>query len=49
MNYNGIRATAKGIVMTRGRIGALIKVKNESSQKILTAKVIDAHTVEVSM
>ena len=49
LNYNGIRATAKGIVMTRGRIGALIKVKNESSQKILTAKVIDAHTVEVSM
>ena len=49
INYNGIRATAKGIVMTRGRIGALVKVKNESSEKILTAKVIDAHTVEVTM
>ena len=49
VNYNGIRATAQGIVMTRGRIGSLVKVKNEASEKILTAKVIDAHTVEVSM
>ena len=49
VNYRGIRATAKGIVMTRGRIGALVKVKNEASEKILSAKVIDAHTVEVSM
>ena len=49
VNYRGIRATAKGIVMTRGRIGTLVKVKNEASEKILTAKVIDAHTVEVSM
>ena len=49
INYNGIKATAKGIVMTRGRIGALVKVKNETSEKILTAKVIDEHTVEVSM
>ena len=49
INYNGIRATAKGIVMTRGRIGSLVKVKNESSEIILTAKVIDAQTVEVTM
>ena len=49
VKYHGIRATAKGIVMTRGRIGALVKVKNESSEKILTAKVIDAQTVEVTM
>ena len=49
VNYRGIRATAKGIVMTRGRIGSLVKVKNENSEKILTAKVIDAHTVEVTM
>lgn len=49
INYHGIRATAKGIVMTRGRIGSLVKVKNETSEKILTAKVIDANTVEVSM
>lgn len=49
INYNGISASAKGIVMTRGRIGSLVKVKNESSEKILTAKVIDANTVEVTM
>jgi len=49
LNYRGIRATAQGIVMTRGRIGSLIKVKNEASEKILTAKVIDSQTVEVSM
>ncbi|MBE8954767.1 MAG: flagellar basal body P-ring formation protein FlgA [Quinella sp. 2Q5] len=49
INYHGIRASAKGIVMTRGRIGSLVKVKNETSEKILTAKVIDEHTVEVTM
>lgn len=49
INYNGVRASAKGIVMTRGRIGALVKVKNETTEKILTARVIDAHTVEVSI
>ena len=49
LKYNGIRATARGIVMTRGRIGAIVKVKNESSEKILTAKVIDSQTVEVTM
>ena len=38
---------AKGIAMTRGRIGQVIKVKNEASQKILSAKVIDSQTVEV--
>lgn len=49
VNHNGIRVTAKGIVMTRARIGELVKVKNETSEKILTGKVIDAHTVEVSI
>ena len=49
INYNGIYASAKGIIMTRGRIGSLVKVKNEASEKILTAKVIDAQTVEVTM
>ena len=49
LNYNGIKVSAKGIIMTRGRIGALVKVKNETSEKILTARVIDAHTVEVTM
>ncbi len=49
IKYRGVRAVAKGIVMTRGRIGALVKVKNETSEKILTAKVIDSQTVEVSL
>ena len=49
LNYRGIKASAKGIVMSRGRIGSLVKVKNEASEKILTAKVIDSQTVEVTM
>lgn len=49
INYKGVQATAKGIVMTRGRIGALVKVKNETSDKILTARVVDAQTVEVTL
>ena len=49
INYKGVQATAKGIIMTRGRIGALVKVKNETSEKILTARVIDAQTVEVTL
>lgn len=49
IKFNGIKATARGIVMTRGRIGSIVKVKNESSEKILTAKVIDSQTVEVTM
>ncbi len=47
-NINGVKATAKGIVMSRGRIGDLVKVKNEITKRILTAKVIDAQTVEIS-
>ena len=49
VRYNGIEASAKGIALTRGRIGETIKVKNDSSQKIVSAKVIDAGTVEVVM
>ena len=49
VKYHGIQASAKGIVMTRGRVGELVKVKNEATSRILTAKVIDAGTVEVSM
>lgn len=43
----GLQVSAKGIAMSRGRIGQVIKVRNEASQKILSAKVIDAQTVEV--
>lgn len=49
LNVRGVKVSAKGIIMSRGRIGALVKVKNETSEKILTARVIDAHTVEVTM
>lgn len=48
-NQNGIKVSAKGIIMTRARVGALVKVRNETSAKILTARVIDANTVEVTM
>lgn len=48
-NQNGIKVSAKGIIMTRARTGAFVKVKNETSGKILTARVIDANTVEVTM
>ena len=49
LNIRGIKVSAKGIVMTRGRIGSLVKVKNETTEKILTARVIDSQTVEVTM
>ncbi|MBR1647604.1 MAG: flagellar basal body P-ring formation protein FlgA [Selenomonadaceae bacterium] len=49
LNWRGIKASARGIALTRGRIGSLIKVKNEISEKVLTGKVIDSQTVEVSM
>ena len=49
VKYHGIQASARGIVMTRGRVGELVKVKNEATSRILTARVIDAGTVEVNM
>ena len=47
IRYHGVEASAKGIAMTRGRVGDMIRVKNESSGKIITGKVIDEQTVEV--
>ena len=44
---NGLQVAAKGIAMARGRIGQIIKVRNEASNKILSARVIDSQTVEV--
>lgn len=44
---NGLQVAAKGIAMARGRIGQVIKVRNEASNKILSARVIDSQTVEV--
>ena len=46
-NVNGLQVSAKGIALARGRIGQVIRVKNEISQKILSARVIDSQTVEV--
>ena len=43
----GLNVSAKGVAMGRGRIGQIIKVRNEASQKILSARVIDSQTVEV--
>ena len=47
VRHGALQATAKGIAMSRGRIGQTIKVKNEASQKIISAKIIDDQTVEV--
>lgn len=44
---NGIKISAEGISMQRGRIGKIIRVRNAVSKKVLRAKVIDAHTVEI--
>lgn len=44
---NGLQVAAKGVAMARGRIGQVIKVRNEASNKILSARVIDSQTVEV--
>ena len=47
IKYHGVEASAKGIAMARGRVGEMIRVRNESSGKIITGKVIDGQTVEV--
>ena len=47
IRYHGIEASAKGIAMARGRVGDMIRVKNESSGKIITGRVVDEQTVEV--
>ncbi len=48
VRYKGLEVAASGITMARGRIGEIIRVKNESSKKVLSAKVIDSNTVEVT-
>lgn len=45
--YNGLTISAKGTAMSRGRIGEVVKVKNDASQKVVSARIIDAQTVEV--
>lgn len=46
-NKNGIKISAEGIAMQRGRIGKIIRVRNAASKKVLRAKVIDSRTVEI--
>ncbi len=45
--FNGLEVSAKGTAMNNGRIGQVVRVRNDTSQKILSAKVIDSQTVEV--
>ena len=45
--YHGVVASAKGIALSRGRIGKIIRVRNEASGKIVSGRVIDSQTVEV--
>lgn len=44
---NGVEVVAKGVSMGRGRIGKVIRVRNETSGKVLSGRVVDAQTVEV--
>ena len=44
---NGMQVTAKGTALARGRIGQVIRVRNDASQKILSARIIGSQTVEV--
>ena len=49
VRYKGIEARARGTALSRGRIGEIIRVRNDASQKIISARVIDEDTVEVVM
>ena len=49
VRYKGIEINANGTALTRGRIGEIIKVRNDASKKIISARVIDSGTVEVVM
>jgi flagella basal body P-ring formation protein FlgA len=45
---NGLGIEVKGIAMQRGGLGDIIRVKNLSSKKILTARVIGDGRVEIN-
>ena len=45
---NGLGVEAKGIALQHGGVGDIIKVKNLSSKKILTGRVIDMGRVEIN-
>ena len=45
---NGVAVQTEGVAMQRGRRGAIIRVRNARSGKVLRGKVIDATTVEIA-
>ena len=45
--YNGVEVKTDGVAMGRGRIGAIIKVRNAKSGKLLRGRVIDEATVAI--
>jgi flagella basal body P-ring formation protein FlgA len=47
-NVNGLGIEVKGVAMQRGGLGDVIRVKNLSSKKILTARVIGDGRVEIN-
>lgn len=44
---NGVEVKTDGVALQRGRVGKWIRVRNARSGKILSGRVVDAHTVEV--
>ena len=44
-NINGVQVAVDGIARDNGRIGQIIKVKNQSSARIVGARVLDENTV----
>ena len=44
-NINGVQVAVDGIARDNGRIGQIIKVKNQSSGRIVGARVLDENTV----
>jgi flagella basal body P-ring formation protein FlgA len=43
----GLKATARGLVKKKGRLGERIPVVNVDSKKVLYGRVIDSNTVKV--
>lgn len=48
MRTGAIEVKTDGFAMQKGRIGAMIRVRNAKSGKMLRGKVIDANTVEIA-
>ena len=46
-NYNGVEVKTEGVTMQKGRLNAMIRVRNTRSGKLLRGKVVDASTVEI--